>query len=259
VVTFSLLSPELTPVSFRSSTISLSRPAIAAWPSSPPAASPAYRPQHSHRISPPTPPHRTCPQTLNGVAAGENILIHCSFFFADSSDSSASHRKRKTFSPRRNIPNIAVVVVLLKVHYPNDAIEKDDTIDVTRSAAIHSWSHPRQGRRRRSRGLPGAFPRPRASFRGTLDAGGVLEALLEAGQAYLRHMRGEEVRGAEEGAENRSVLFLHPRALGLRRRTPRQRSARTSATLSTSASVSRGAEGYDWKGSYMPSSPSLPV
>src|SRR5947209_12223083 len=156
VVTFSLLSPELTPVSFRSSTISLSRPAIAAWPSSPPAASPAYRPQHSHRISPPTPPHRTCPQTLNGVAAGENILIHCSFFFADSSDSSASHRKRKTFSPRRNIPNIAVVVVLLKVHYPNDAVEKDDTIDVTRSAAIHSWSHPRQGRRRRSRRLPGA-------------------------------------------------------------------------------------------------------
>src|SRR3954452_19687433 len=72
----------------------------------------------------------------------------------------------------------------------------------------------------------------------TLDAGGVLEALLEAGQAYLRDMRGEEVRGAEEGAENRSVL-LHPRALGLRRRTPRQRSARTSATLSTSASVSR--------------------
>src|SRR5947209_2207450 len=41
----------------------------------------------------------------------------------------------------------------------------------------------------------------------TLDAGGVLEAFLEAGQAYLRDMRGEEVRGAEEGAENRSVLF----------------------------------------------------
>ena len=29
----------------------------------------------------------------------------------------------------------------------------------------------------------------------TLDAGGLLEALLEAGQAYLRDMRGEEVRG----------------------------------------------------------------
>src|SRR5947209_13218903 len=41
-MTFSLLSSEPTPVSFRSSTISLSRPAIAAWPSSPPAASPAY-------------------------------------------------------------------------------------------------------------------------------------------------------------------------------------------------------------------------
>src|SRR5947209_4001332 len=45
----------------------------------------------------------------------------------------------------------------------------------------------------------------------TLDAGGVLEALLEAGQAYLRHMRGEGVRGAKEDAENRSVLFLHRR------------------------------------------------